>query len=207
MIPIRTVAIAFIFALAFIPFNFAKAETPMKPTSDLYETAIVAAGCFWCIESDYDKIDGVIETISGYTGGHVENPTYKQVSYEPTGHYEALKVTYDPSKLSYADILDIFWHNHDPFDATGQFCDKGPQYRAAIFYLNDEQKQIAEETRDKTQRMFNDKIVTDIIAAKTFYDAEDYHQDYHNKNPLRYKFYRTRCGRDKRLKQVWESAQ
>ncbi len=188
--------------LTLLPLTSVKAEEPMTDTTR-YETAILAGGCFWCIESDYDKLDGVIATISGYINGHVENPTYGQVSYGGTGHYEALKVVYDPAKLSYDDILYHFWRGIDPFDAKGQFCDKGDQYRAAIFYLNEEQKEAAIKSRVNTQKLFSEQIVTEILPAKTFYDAEDYHQDYHNKNPIRYKFYRTRCGRDKRVREIW----
>ena len=169
-----------------------------------YKTAILAGGCFWCVESDFDKLDGVIETISGYTGGTTQNPTYKEISYQPTGHYEAVKIVYDSTKLSYDDILNKFWRTIDPFDAAGQFCDKGPQYRAAIFFLDDAQKEAAIKSRVETQKLFDEQIVTEILEAKEFYDAEDYHQDYHNTNPIRYNFYRSRCGRDKRVQSVWK---
>lgn len=170
-----------------------------------YEKAIFAAGCFWCIEKDMEKIDGVIEATSGYTGGETENPTYEQVSYGGTGHTEAVEVTFDPSKVTYEQLLDVFWRNVDPLDAEGQFCDKGSQYRSGIFYLNDEQKVLAEKSRDELNKSgkLPSKIVTEIIKASKFYEAEGYHQDYYKKNPVRYNTYRYLCGRDKRLKELW----
>ena len=170
------------------------------------ESAIFAGGCFWCMEPAFDKVEGVISTTSGYTGGHIKNPTYKQTSSGTTGHYEALQVEYDPEKVNYEKLLDVFWHNIDPFDAKGQFCDKGPQYRAAIFFKNTEQNALAIASRQKLQKKLNDKasIVTEIIPAKTFYPAEEYHQDYYKKNPIRYKYYRFACGRDKRLEEEKE---
>jgi len=166
--------------------------------------ATFAGGCFWCMEKPYDKIDGVISTISGYTGGHTENPTYKQTSKGTTGHYEALQVEYDADKVSYEKLLEVFWKNIDPFDARGQFCDKGPQYRAAIFTNNAEEKKLATQSKQALQEKLNGKatIITEILPAKHFYDAEEYHQDYYKKNPVRYKYYRYGCGRDKRLKEV-----
>ncbi len=166
------------------------------------ETAIFAGGCFWCMEKPYDKIDGVISTVSGYTGGHTEHPTYKQTSTGATGHYEALLVEYDPAKVEYEKLLDIFWKNIDPFDDKGQFCDKGPQYRAAIFTKNE--KELAKKSKDTLQKTLNSKaiIVTEVLPAKQFYNAEDYHQDYYKKNPVRYRYYRYGCGRDNRLEQV-----
>ncbi len=168
------------------------------------ETAIFAGGCFWCMEKPYDKIDGVISTVSGYTGGHTENPTYKQTSTGTTGHYEALLVEYDPAKVEYEKLLDIFWKNIDPFDDKGQFCDKGPQYRAAIFTKNEKEKELAKKSKDTLQKTLNSKaiIVTEVLPAKQFYNAEDYHQDYYKKNPVRYRYYRYGCGRDNRLEQV-----
>ena len=168
-------------------------------------TAIFAGGCFWCMEPPFDKLEGVITTISGYTGGNTEGPTYKQVSSETTGHYEALEVTYDPSKIDYETLLNIFWHNVDPLDPSGQFCDKGQSYRTAIFFNNDEQKQQAESSKQKLidANIFQQQVVTEILEAKTFYPAEDYHQDYYQKNPLRYKYYRFSCGRDERLEELW----
>lgn len=168
-------------------------------------TAVFAGGCFWCMEPPFDKLDGVIATISGYTGGHTQDPTYKQVSTNTTGHYEALEVTYDPNKIDYATLLDVFWRNVDPLDAHGQFCDKGESYRTAIFYNSEQQKELAQASKKELidSARFKEEIVTEIIAAKKFYPAEEYHQNYYQKNPLRYKYYRYGCGRDKRLEELW----
>jgi peptide-methionine (S)-S-oxide reductase len=168
-----------------------------------YEEAIFAGGCFWCMEGPYDKLDGVISTTSGYTDGHVKNPTYKQVSSGSTGHTEALKVVYDPAKVSYDKLLDVFWVNIDPLTANAQFCDHGSQYRSGIYYRNDKQKSAALASLKRIQEKFNEPVVTEIDPASTFYPAEDYHQDYYMKNPVRYKYYRWRCGRDQRLKELW----
>lgn len=168
------------------------------------DTAIFAGGCFWCMEPPFDKLEGVISTTSGYSGGHTENPTYKSTSAGTTGHYEVLEVVYDSDKVSYEKLLEVFWKNIDPFDARGQFCDKGPQYRAAIFTNNDEEKELATKSKQALQTKLKDKavVVTEILPVKKFYAAEEYHQNYYQKNPLRYKYYRHGCGRDKRLKQV-----
>jgi peptide-methionine (S)-S-oxide reductase len=167
--------------------------------------AIFAGGCFWCVEAAFDTAPGVISTTSGYSGGDVANPTYYQVSAGMTGHYEVVRVEYDPAKVSYKKLLDVFWHNVDPLDAEGQFCDKGPQYRAVIFYGNDEEKTLAEQSKAELEasKRFKEPIVTQIIPAKAFYPAEDYHQDYYLKNPLKYKFYRFNCRRDARLDELW----
>ena len=168
------------------------------------ETAIFAGGCFWCTEADFDKVEGVISTTSGYTGGTVANPTYHQVSSGATGHAEAVKVVYDPAKVTYAKLLDVYWHSIDPLVKDRQFCDAGEQYRTAIFYLDDAQKALAEETKKTVEAKFAPKpVYTQIVKAGAFYDAEDYHQDYHIKNEARYKFYRWNCGRDQRLEQLW----
>jgi peptide-methionine (S)-S-oxide reductase len=168
------------------------------------ETAIFAGGCFWCTEADFDKVAGVISTTSGYIGGSVANPTYHQVSAGTTGHAEAVKVVYDPAKVGYAKLLDVFWRSVDPLVKDRQFCDSGDQYRTAIFYLNDEQKKLAEETKKAVEAKFAPKqVYTQIVKATAFYDAEDYHQDYYKKNEARYKFYRWNCGRDQRLEQLW----
>ncbi len=168
------------------------------------DVAIFAGGCFWCMEPPFDKLDGVISTTSGYTGGTLENPTYKKTSSGKTGHYEAVQIEYDPNKVSYQRLLDVYWMNVDPFDARGQFCDKGPQYRAAVFTRNEKEKELATKSKQVLQEKLKGKatIVTEILPAKEFYPAEDYHQDYYKKNPVRYKYYRFGCGRDKRLKQV-----
>lgn len=174
-----------------------------KATTPPQEVAIFAGGCFWCVEDVFEKMPGILSVVSGYTGGSVKDPTYEAVSNGGTGHYEAVQVTFDPSKVSYKDLLPIFWHNIDPFDPLGQFCDKGNSYKAVIFYSNDTQKKLAEASKSELEQRFQKPIVTQIIAASTFYPAEDYHQDYASKNPLRYSFYRGRCGRDERLQEIW----
>ena len=166
-------------------------------------TAIFAGGCFWCMEPPFDKIEGVVSTTSGYTGGSKPDPTYQEVSAGKTGHTEALKVVYDPAKVSYERLLEVFWRNHDPLSADGQFCDKGSQYRAGIFFGNEEEKKLAEASKAVVAARFKQPIVTEIVAASTFYPAEDYHQDYYIKNPIRYKYYSTSCGRYRRLKELW----
>lgn len=167
--------------------------------------ATFAGGCFWCMEHPYDELKGVISTTAGYTGGQLENPTYEQVSAGGTGHAEAVEVTYDPKKVSYQKLLDVFWHNIDPLTRDAQFCDSGHQYRSAIFYNNQEQKRLAEQSKQKLEESgrFDQPIVTEIVKAGPFYPAEDYHQNYYTKNPLQYKFYRFTCGRDQRLEELW----
>lgn len=169
------------------------------------EVAIFAGGCFWCMESPFDALDGVISTTSGYTGGHKDNPTYHEVSAGGTGHAESVQVVFDPTRVGYKKLLDVYWHNIDPTSPNRQFCDAGTQYRSAIFYMNDEQKKLAEESLAelKKNKPFKGPIVTEITAATKFYPAEDYHQDYYQKNPVRYKFYRYGCGRDARLEELW----
>ena len=168
-------------------------------------TAIFAAGCFWCVESDFDKVNGVLETISGYTGGSKAKPTYEEVGSGTTGHAEALQVVYDPAKVSYSKLLDYYWRHVDLLDAGGQFCDRGNQYRPAIFTNSDEQKKLADESKAALEKSgrFKQKIAVEIVPATAFTPAEDYHQDYYKKNPLRYKLYRTGCGRDARLEKLW----
>jgi peptide-methionine (S)-S-oxide reductase len=166
-------------------------------------TAIFAGGCFWCMEPPFDKTEGVLSTVSGYTGGQEETPTYEEVSAGGTGHYEAVKIEYDPAKVSYEKLLDVFWPNIDPFDASGQFCDKGQQYRAAIFYATEGEKSLAEESKKRIEQKLGKTIATEVLPASAFYPAEDYHQDYYVKNPIRYRLYRYGCGRDARLKAVW----
>jgi peptide-methionine (S)-S-oxide reductase len=169
------------------------------------QTATFAGGCFWCMEPPFDGLGGVLSTTSGYIGGHKENPTYEQVSSGLTGHTEAIQIKFDASKISYEELLAVFWKNIDPTTADRQFCDTGSQYRSAIFYHNDEQKKAVEKSLEDLQQSkpFNGDIVTEISPASTFYPAEDYHQDYYLKNPLRYKYYRFACGRDKRLEILW----
>ncbi|HYG90955.1 MAG TPA: peptide-methionine (S)-S-oxide reductase MsrA [Azospirillum sp.] len=179
--------------------SVSRAEEPQ----DGLATAVFAGGCFWCMEPPFDKLDGVVATMSGYAGGTVVNPTYQQVSAGRTGHKEVVQVRYDPKKVSYANLLDVFWHNVDPLDAGGQFCDRGSQYGTAIFAATDEEKRLAEQSKDEVAQRLKKPLVTPILPAATFYPAEDYHQDYYKKNPLRYHYYRYACGRDKRLEQVW----
>lgn len=170
--------------------------------------AIFAGGCFWCMEQAFDPVDGVVSTISGYTGGHVDDPNYKDVTSEASGHTEALKVVYKPAQVDYAHLLDVFWHNVDPTDAGGQFCDRGDSYRSEIFYVTPEQKSAADASK-KTLQDDSDApspIVTKIVPAVTFYPAEDYHQNYYKKNPLRYKFYHSACRRAATLTKRWGDA-
>ena len=163
------------------------------------KTAIFAGGCFWCVEEAFDKVDGVTETVSGYAGGTKPKPTYG--SHE--GYVEALKVTYDPAKVSYAKLLDNFWHNIDPFDQEGQFCDKGPAYRTVVFVDGDAERTLAERTREEIASRFKQPVATEIRPVMTFTAAEDYHQDYHTQNPVSYKYYKWGCGRAQRLAEVW----
>jgi methionine-S-sulfoxide reductase len=167
--------------------------------------ATFAGGCFWCMEPPYDKLDGVLATISGYIGGSKADPTYQEVSAGGTGHAEAVQVTYDPAEVSYEKLLEVFWRNVDPLDEGGQFCDRGDQYRTGIFVHDQEQRRLAETSKQALEESgrFEQPIVTEIVAAEVFYPAEDYHQDYYEKNPLRYNFYRWNCGRDARLEQLW----
>ena len=170
--------------------------------------AIFAGGCFWCMEPPFDKLPGVISTTSGYTGGRVPNPSYEQVSSGSTGHAEAIKVVYDPGKVSYQKLLDVFWHNIDPYAVDYQFCDHGDQYRSAIFTIDAEQAKLAEQSKQVLEdpQHLGKTLATQIVPASTFYPAEDYHQDYYTKNPVRYKYYRYSCGRDERLEQIWGSS-
>ncbi len=171
------------------------------------ETATFAGGCFWCVESDFKNVDGVIDVISGYTGGKKENPTYEEVSGGKTGHLEAVQVVFDPQKISYSEILDIFWKHIDPTDAGGQFVDRGSQYRSAIFYHNEEQRKIAIESKERLagSAIFDRPVVTEILRFDKFYPAEDYHQDYSDKNPVRYKNYRHHSGRDQFIQEKWKN--
>ncbi len=166
-------------------------------------TAVFAGGCFWCMEQPFDEISGVVSTTSGYTGGTVENPSYEDVSAGGTGHVEAVEIRYDAAQVSYETLLATFWHNVDPLDAQGQFCDKGSQYRSAIFYETPEQRSLAESAKAEVAEKFDQPITTEILPAAPFYDAEDYHQNYYQTHSIRYKVYRFGCGRDQRLADVW----
>lgn len=169
--------------------------------------ATFAGGCFWCMEPPFDKLEGVVSTTSGYTGGRVSNPSYEQVSYGGTGHLESVEVAYDPQKISYEKLLEVFWQNVDPTDSGGQFCDRGEQYETAIFFHDEEQRRLAEESKRKLidSGRLQKPIVTPVRPATAFYAAEEYHQDYYKKNPIRYKFYRSRCGRDRVLEKLWKN--
>lgn len=181
-------------------------STSAAIAEDNLATATFAGGCFWCMEKPFDDLEGVVSTTSGYTGGTVENPSYEQVSAGGTGHVEAVQITYDPNQVSYDDLLSVFWQNIDPLDDRGQFCDKGSQYRAKIFVQTDQERQYAEAAKQALASRFGSQpIVTAIEPDQPFYAAEDYHQDYYLKHPVRYNFYRTACGRDKRLTEVWGS--
>jgi peptide-methionine (S)-S-oxide reductase len=167
--------------------------------------ALFAGGCFWCEETAFEGVPGVSAVISGYTGGFKKNPTYEEVSSGSTGHAESVRVVYDPSKISYARLLEIFWHSVDPLSAGGQFCDRGTQYRSAIFYLDDAQKKAAEESKKQIEAQLKQPVATEVVKAGEFYPAEEYHQDFFKKNPTRYYSYRLGCGRDRRLKELWGS--
>lgn len=174
-------------------------------TSVAKHTALFAGGCFWCMEAAFEKVEGVDEVISGYTGGHVERPSYEQVSKGSTGHYETVQVIYNPNQVTYEQLLETFWQNIDPHDDTGQFCDKGDQYRAAIFFSNTHQQQAAEASKRalESSGSLSEPVVTQILPARRFWSAEDYHQDYYQEHSIRYRYYRTLCGRDRRLNQIW----
>ena len=193
-------------ALVALPVAAQMAKLPAAPPGSAVAT--FAGGCFWCMEQPFDKIDGVLATTSGYIGGTKAKPTYEEVSSGYTGHTEAVQVLYDPKKVSYEKLLDVFWHNIDPTVKDRQFCDVGTQYRTAIFVHSDEQRSAAEASKAALEKSkpFKEPIVTPIVAATEFWPAEEYHQDYYQKNPLRYTYYRTGCGRDARLKQLWGSA-
>ena len=167
------------------------------------ETAVFAGGCFWCMEEAFDKVPGVLDTTSGYTGGQVENPTYQAVSAGGTGHYEAVEVEYDPAKVTYENLLDVFWKNVDPFDPIGQFCDKGDSYKSAVFVADEEERRLAETTKKSIEERLKQPVATEILPEQAFYPAEDYHQDYYEKNPARYQYYKWGCGRAQRLEEIW----
>lgn len=179
------------------------AAGPEKESAKRLATATFAGGCFWCMQHPFDELDGVISTTAGYTGGHTKNPTYEEVSAGATGHAESVRVVYDPERVSYAKLLDVFWHNVDPLTANRQFCDGGNQYRTAIFYHDESQQRLAEESKRALEKAHGWRIVTEIVSAGAFYPAEEYHQEFYKKNPVRYKTYRFLCGRDQRLKELW----
>ena len=207
---IKTLSLSLSLSLysAFVLFVTSFATLAQEETSEApknLNTAIFAGGCFWCIEADFEKLDGVQEVVSGYTGGSEETADYKSVTYEQTGHLEAVRVSYDPERVSYSKLVDYFWRHIDPTDDTGQFCDKGHSYLSALYYSNDSEREIAEKSLAELQRNkpFEEDIVTPLLPAKPFYLAEEYHQDYYLKNPIRYGFYRRGCGRDARVNALW----
>jgi peptide-methionine (S)-S-oxide reductase len=194
-------------ALAFAACSAGAADEAPKSASGESAAAVFAGGCFWCTESDFDRVPGVLSTTSGYTGGRVANPTYEQVSGGHTGHIESVKVIYDPQRVSYAALVEHLFRTIDPLDGGGQFCDRGSQYRSAIFVANEQERQVAEGIKARLAKVLQKPIATEVLPAAHFYPAEDYHQDYYEKNPIRYRFYRHNCGRDARVEKVWgESA-
>ena len=192
-------------ALAGLVLGVALAASAAEPVAQgkATATAIFAGGCFWCMVHPFDELPGVMSVTSGYTGGQKVNPTYEQVSAGDTGHVEAVQIVFDPKQIGYEKLLEVFWRNVDPLDKGGQFCDRGSTYTSAVFYQNDEQKKLAEQSKAAIEKKLGKQVVTAIRPAATFYAAEDYHQDYYKKNPLRYKYYRYSCGRDQRLEELW----
>ena len=201
----RRLILACLLQLALTPglASIARAQALQPPPAAGLRTAAFAGGCFWCMEPSFEKLDGVTDVISGYTGGTVANPTYRQVGGGRTGHKEAVQVTYDPARITYERLLDVFWRNVDPLDAGGQFCDRGQEYATAVYAADTEQRELAERSRAAVQERLGRPIVTEIVEAGPFYRAEDYHQDYAAHNPIRYRYYRYSCGRDARLGQIW----
>jgi len=202
----RIVQLLCIAAITFGAAGLAAAQAQPSPgAKPATARATFAGGCFWCMEEVYDKVPGVIATVSGYMGGHTKNPTYEQIGTGRTGHAEVVQVEYDPAKVSYAKLLEVFWRNIDPTQKDAQFCDQGSQYRSGVFYHDEEQKRLADASRQALQKNkpFRGEIVTEITPASSFYAAEGYHQDFHQKNPTRYKFYKSGCGREARLQQLW----
>lgn len=194
---------SFAAVLFWLCFSLAGASTARASEADRVAVAVFAGGCFWCTEADFEKVPGVVSAVSGYTGGRTRNPTYEQVTAGGTGHYEAVKITYDPSRVSYRQLVDRFWRTVDPTDAGGQFCDRGESYRTAVFAPNATAKAEAEASRAAAAKTLGQGIVTPVLNAAPFWPAETYHQDYAKKNPLRYRLYREGCGRDRRLRALW----
>jgi peptide-methionine (S)-S-oxide reductase len=190
-------------AILALALSFSSSAAAPAPQGQQLAKATFAGGCFWCMEPPFEKLDGVVSVTSGYTGGPKKNPTYEEVSSGGTGHAESVEIAYDPAKVSYQKLLDVFWHNVDPTVKNRQFCDVGEQYRTAIFYKGEEQKRLALESKAAIEKAKGFKVQTQIVMATPFYPAEEYHQDYYKKNPVRYKLYRYNCGRDQRLEQLW----
>jgi peptide-methionine (S)-S-oxide reductase len=197
----RLLGIGIISSVMALVATAAPAQVPATPP--ITAKATFAGGCFWCMESDFHKVPGVISTISGYTGGTTVNPTYEEVGSGRTGHAESVQIVYDPAKVTYEQLLDAFWHDIDPLVKDRQFCDVGNEYRTAIFVHDEEQRRLAEESRKRIEGELKARVYTEIVAAGPFYRAEEHHQDYYLKNPVRYTFYRWNCGRDRRLEQIW----
>ena len=202
-----TMLLSFIAASTVVAGNDSMKKTTETATGK-FEEATFAGGCFWCMEAPFDKLSGVVSVTSGYTGGNMKNPTYKQVSAGGTGHAEAVQVVYDPTRIGYTKLLDVFWHNTDPTVIDRQFCDVGSQYRTGIFYHSEEQRLLALKSKEalENSKPFKGPIVTEVTEAGEFYPAEEYHQHYYKKNPIRYRYYRNGCGRDQRLKELWGDA-
>ena len=203
---VRHISLLLLLVASLIGGTAFAASDGAAPAAPHLEVATFAGGCFWCMQPPFDRLKGVVKTTAGYTGGTVPNPSYEEVSAGGTGHAESVEVVFDPAKIGYAELLDVFWHNIDPLQADGQFCDIGHQYRTAIFYHGAEQRRLAEATKaalEKSGRFGSVPIATEIVEAGPFYPAEAYHQEYYKKNPVRYKFYRWNCGRDQRLKERW----
>jgi len=196
-----------VFLTGLLAAGAAGAATDAKPGAEgrTLAKATFAGGCFWCMEEALDKVEGVVSTTSGYTGGRTKDPTYEDVSSGITGHAESVEVLYDPAKVSYAQLLEVFWHNIDPTTPDAQFCDHGHQYRSAIFYHDETQKRLAEDSKKKLEKSkpFKEPIATEIVPASTFYPAEEYHQNFYEKNPIRYRLYKYNCGRAQRLQELW----
>lgn len=187
------------------PDENAESPTPANAANSELAYAVFAGGCFWCVEADFDKVEGVVETVSGYTGGALENPTYRDVLTETTGHYEAVKIGYNPEVVDYRTLVDYLLRHVDPLDDGGQFCDRGPSYRTAVFVATDEERQAAEAAIDEAAGALDATLATPVVDQGAFWPAETYHQDYYLKNPIQYRYYRTACGRDRRIRAVWGS--
>ena len=202
-----TMLLSFVAAATVVAGNDSMKKTT-EPATGKFEKATFAGGCFWCMEAPFDKLSGVVSVTSGYTGGNMKNPTYKQVSAGGTGHAEAVQIVYDPTRIGYTKLLDVFWHNTDPTVVDRQFCDVGSQYRTGIFYHSEEQRLLALKSKEalENSKPFKGPIVTEVTEAGEFYPAEEYHQHYYKKNPIRYRYYRNGCGRDQRLKELWGDA-
>ena len=208
----RTLLLVILVVLIGVATGFVSAQSPATSANEgktiqeeSTQSAIFAGGCFWCIEADFEKLNGVVDVTSGYTGGSAETASYKTVSNTETGHFEAVNVQFDPEQISYAELVEYFWRHIDPTDDRGQFCDKGSSYKSAIFVNSEQQRMVAQASLEalEANKPFAEDIVTPILTAKPYYLAEDYHQDYYKKNPWRYQYYRRGCGRDQRVQQLW----